>query len=302
MLDVALVGTGGMMPLPERHLTSMLIRADGNMALVDCGEGTQVSLKQLGWGFKQIGLICFTHMHADHIAGLPGLLLTIGNAGRTEPLLIAGPAQTKQVVQSLMVISPYLPFQIVYHNFDETEDALTYGALTVSVLHVDHRIPCLAYHFTVDRKGKFDAGSAKALGIPVNYWSLLQKGETVEHEGQTFFPSQVMGSPRKGLKVGYSTDLRPSKAVSEFMQGADLYICEGNYADPDKLPKALEHKHCMFSEAAQMAADANAEELWLTHFSPSLPNPKAELCYASDIFSNVKAGEDRMQKTLLFAD
>ena len=98
MIDVALLGTGGMMPMPERFLSSMLLRINGRLILVDCGEGTQVTLKMLGWGFKAIDTICFTHYHADHISGLPGMLLTIGNSGRTEPVKLIGPPGLKKVV------------------------------------------------------------------------------------------------------------------------------------------------------------------------------------------------------------
>jgi len=118
MLDVALLGTGGMMPLPNRFLTSMLCRVNGLMLLVDCGEGTQITLQKLGWGFKNIDAIAITHFHADHISGLPGILLAMGNADREDPLLMLGPPRLAHVVQSLRVIVPELPFEIYFKEWN----------------------------------------------------------------------------------------------------------------------------------------------------------------------------------------
>ena len=302
MLDIALVGTGGMLPLPNRFLTSLLLRYNGNLFLVDCGEGTQVSLRMLGWGFKQISVICLTHFHADHVAGLPGLLLAIGNAERTEPLVIIGPPGVQQIVESLRIIAPVLPFFIQYYEIDEELNEFYFDNLTISTQAVEHRVPCFAYRFTLERQGKFDAQRAQELEIPRNYWSKLQKGEQVTVNNKTFHPHDVLGEKRRGLKLCYATDLRPSDAVTQFAKNSDLFICEGIYADDDKLDKALLHRHCLFSEAAHMAKMAQVKELWLTHFSPSLLDPENHLAKASNIFPNTVIGKDRMTKTLNFIE
>ena len=124
MLDVCLLGCGGMMPLPRRWLTALMTRYNGSSLMIDCGEGTQIAMKEKGWSPKPVDIICFTHYHADHISGLPGLLLTLGNAQRTEPLLMVGPRGLERVVNSLRVIAPDLPFPIVFRELKEKEEVI----------------------------------------------------------------------------------------------------------------------------------------------------------------------------------
>ena len=297
MLDVCLLGTGGTMPLPNRFLTSLLTRINGDMLLIDCGEGTQVSIKMLGWGFKYINVICITHFHADHISGLPGILLAIANSDRREPLVIMGPAGIKRVVESLRVIVPELPYQIEYY---EVNGVMSFPGFTVSALPVEHRSVCYAYKLEVARQGKFDHERAKALNLPVKYWSYLQRGETVAYQGNEIVPDMVMGPPRKGLKLCYATDLRPSKKLTEFIRDSDLYVGEGVYGDDDKSQKAKDYKHTLISETCRIAKSANVKELWLTHFSPSMSDPHAYGKLAKSIFQNAVIGRDRMVKTLRF--
>lgn len=302
MLDVCLLGTGGTMPLPNRFLTSLIARHNGKMFLIDCGEGTQVTLKMLGWGFKQIGVICFTHFHADHISGLPGMLLAIANSERVEPLIIIGPRNVRRVVESLRVIAPELPFPIEYYEIDKENDRFYFEDITISALPVVHRSPCYAYRIDVERQGKFDVPRAQSLNLPVRYWSRLQKGEIIEHEGAEYTPEMVMGPPRKGLAVCYATDLRPSEGLVDFVRESDLFIAEGVYGDDEKGEKAIQHRHSLISESCGVAKRANVSELWLTHFSPSLANPHEYKSFAESIFPNAKIGYDRITKTLVFID
>lgn len=304
MIDVALVGTGGMLPLAGRHLTALLLRHQGAMTLVDCGEGTQVSLRMLGWGFKEIGNILLTHFHADHIAGLPGLLLTIGNAGRTEPLYITGPRGVETVVQCLCCIAPELPYEIRFQELPPPPQhtAFSIGALSVSALPLNHHIDCFGYSFTLPRAGKFDAARAKNLHIPVQHWSKLQKGETVTLDGDTFTPDMVMGAKRRGIKVSYITDTRPVDTIPDLIQGSDLFVCEGMYGENEKRENAVKHKHMLFSEAAELARRGGVGELWLTHFSPAMPNPEEFLELAQAVFPNTKIGVDRMHTTIAFSE
>ncbi|MCL2197652.1 MAG: ribonuclease Z [Defluviitaleaceae bacterium] len=304
MIDIALVGTGGMMPLPNRFLSSMLCRVNGSLILFDCGEGTQVSLRLLGWGFKQIDIICFTHFHGDHISGLPGLLLTMANADRTEPLTLIGPQGLASVVNSLCVIARDLPFPIEFMEW-ETNTEHSYSPdemLILKALPVNHRTPCFAYSVDLLRRGKFDPHRASELEIPVKFWGELQKqnDKKIVYNDKTFTSDMVMGAPRKGLKVVFCTDTRPTAALPAFAENADLFICEGLYGEDDLQEKAAKRKHMIFREAAELAKKANARELWLTHYSPSLPDPYNYLANATKIFPATKAGKDRMIKTLKF--
>lgn len=301
MLEVSLVGTGGMMPMPGRFLASALLRLNGKMILIDCGECTQVSLKILGWGFKNIDAICFTHFHADHISGLPGMLLTISNAGRTEPLTLMGPAGLEFVVNGLRRIVPELQFEINFIEFSG-KDSLVFGEYNISVLPVHHRIKCLAYRFDIKRQGKFNPEKAKALNIPINLWSKIQKTGSAEYDGVLFTRDMVMGDERRGISLSYCTDSRPGKDIVNFVRESDLFICEGMYGDEDKLKKAREYKHMLFSEAALMAKDANVEKLWLTHYSPSMNNPEDYINSIKTIFPNVHLGKDRLTTELHFID
>jgi ribonuclease Z len=304
MLDVALVGTGGMMPLPNRYLASMLCRVDGEMLLFDCGEGTQVSLHLLGWGFKNISTICFTHFHADHISGLPGLLLAIANAGRTEPIRFFGPAGLAHIVQSLCVIAPDLPFPVEFNEYNKHTDNRYYlrEDLLLDALPVRHRAPCFAYSLTLKRRGRFDLERAKANNIPMKIWSALQKQNETNYvyEGKSYSSDMVLGAERKGLKLVYCTDTRPIKALVGFVQDADLFICEGLYGDPSKQDKAANHMHMTFREAAEIAKNGNASKLILTHFSPSMPEPREFIKTATAVFPNTVVGRDRMSVTLRF--
>lgn len=292
MIDVCLLGTGGMMPLPYRWLTALMLRYNGKSILIDCGEGTQVALKEKGWSPKPIDIICFTHFHADHISGLPGMLLTMGNAERTEPLTLIGPKGLGKVVAALCVIAPGLPFEIQCVELTENFQALSFDGFRIEAFKVNHNMVCYGYSMVVERGGKFDRARAEAQQIPMKLWSRLQKGETVTEGAHTYTPDMVLGDVRKGLKLTYCTDTRPTQSLVENATGADLLICEGMYGEPDKLAKAKENKHMTMYEAAQVAAKAQVPQLWLTHYSPSLTHPEEYLREVRKIFENTIAAKD----------
>ncbi len=306
MIDVCLLGTGGMMPMPNRYLTALLVRYNGKSILIDCGEGTQIALRKGGWSPKPIDVICFTHYHADHISGLPGMLLTMGNAERTEPLLLVGPKGLERVVKALRTIAPELPFEIEYHEIQGDDEEITLPDMKefrIKPFKVNHNILCYGYSMHLDRVGKFDVERAKANNIEMKYWSRLQKGEVIEEEdGRTITPDMVLGEQRKGLHLAYVTDTRPTDSIVENVSGADLFICEGMYGEDDKIEKAVKNKHMTFYEAAEMAKRAGVEQMWLTHYSPSLVNPKEFLPKTQKIFKNTIASKDGRTTTLKFEE
>jgi len=302
MLDVCLLGTGGMMPLPYRWLTSLMLRCDGSSLLIDCGEGTQIAIKEKGWSFKPIDVICLTHYHADHVSGLPGLLLAMGNAERTEPLTVIGPRGVDRVVNALRVIAPELPFEIRFIELTERQQELTVGPYSVTAFRVNHNIVCYGYSVQLKRAGKFQVDRAQAAGIPLKFWSRLQKGAVIEEDGVVYTPDMVMGAARRGLKVTYCTDTRPVPVIAEMAREADLFICEGMYGELDKEGKAREHKHMTFYEAARLAKEADCREMWLTHYSPSLPRPEDYMDAVRKIFPRSVAGKDGKSVELHFDD
>lgn len=302
MIDVCLLGTGGMMPLPQRALTSLMMRYNGSSILIDCGEGTQVAVKRCGWSFKPIDVICFTHFHADHISGLPGLLLTLGNAERTEPLLMIGPKKLEKVVNSLRVIAPELPFPIVFHELQEAEETITFRDLTIHAFRVNHNVTCYGYTIELQRAGRFDVEKAHKNQVPMKCWSMLQKQESCEYEGNVYTQDMVLGGARKGLKVTYCTDTRPTESIVANAKEADIFICEGMYGEDGKESKAKEYKHMTMYEAAELAKRAGVKELWLTHYSPSLVHPEQFEEKVRKIFPGTIISKDRRSCELLFEE
>lgn len=292
MLDVYLLGTSGMMPLPGRWLTAMMTRYNGSSLLMDCGEGTQIAIKEIGLTFKPIDVICFTHYHADHISGLPGLLLTIGNAERRDPITLIGPKGLERVVTALRVIAPELPYQLNFIELTSPQERIEINGYVIDAFKVNHAVACYGYSIHILRKGKFNVENALANGIPKSIWNKLQNGQTVEIDDKTYTPDMVMGSERKGLKVTYCTDTRPTQSIVENARNSDLFICEGMYGEKGKDDKAVEYKHMTFVEAANIAKEANVSELWLTHYSPSLVRPGDYMSSVTSIFENAYPGKD----------
>ena len=300
MLDVCLLGTSGMMPLPGRWLTALMTRLNGSSLLIDCGEGTQIAIKEKGWSFHSIDIICFTHYHGDHISGLPGLLLSMGNAERTEPVTLIGPKGLERVVNALRIIAPELPFEIQFIELSGAEETIRIKDYVIEAFRVNHNVICYGYSILVKRAGKFLPEKALENNVPKELWSKLQKGATIEKEGIVYTPDLILGPPRKGIKVTYCTDSRPVDTIHEHAANADLFICEGMYGEKEKEVKATANKHMTFYEAAELAKKADVKELWLTHYSPSLIHPELFMKETKEIFPATKAGKDRKSVTLEF--
>lgn len=302
MLDVCLLGCGGMMPLPRRWLTALMLRYNGSSILIDCGEGTQIAIKEKGWSFKPIDVICFTHYHGDHISGLPGLLLTMGNADRKEPLTLIGPRGLERVVNALRVIAPELPFDIKFIEITQPEQVIELNGYRITAFKVNHNVVCYGYTLEILRQGKFSAERAKEQEIPLKFWNPLQKGQTIEAEGKIYTPDMVLGPERKGIKLTYTTDTRPTDSILKNAADSDLFICEGMYGEDDKADKAKGYKHMTFREAAVLARNANVQEMWLTHYSPSLVRPDDYMDKVREIFPNAFPGKDGKSVELNFED
>ena len=280
------------MPLPYRWLTSLMMRYNGKSILIDCGEGTQIAMREKGWSPNPIDIICFTHFHADHISGLPGMLLTMGNAERTEPLLLIGPRGLAKVVASLRVIAPELPFEVKCMEITENAQTFSFEGFRLEAFKVNHNVLCYGYSMVIDRAGRFDKDRALEQDIPMKFWSRLQKGETLEENGRVFTPDMVLGADRRGLKVTYCTDTRPVPVIAQYAKDADLFICEGMYGEKEKAAKAREYKHMTFYEAANLAKEAQPAQMWLTHYSPSLTRPEEYMEEVKQIFPRAKAARD----------
>ena len=303
MIKAVLLGTGGMMPLKERALTSLYLYCNGHGVLTDCGEGTQVQIRSAGLSFKSINLILLTHYHADHVSGLPGLLLSIGNQGRTEPLTIAGPPGLERVVNSLRVIAPELPYSLVLHPIDPAEpEPLQVDRLIITPFPLQHKVTCLGYQYHLPRVGKFEPERARANGVPLPCWSILQKQDTVEHEGITYTRDMVMGPDRRGITVVYATDTRPVPVIARMAEDADLMIAEGMYGDPEKADSAAEKGHMLMLDAARLAHVAQPRRLWLTHYSPAMPDPETWIDAAKAVFPQTELGQDGMTVDLRYTD
>ena len=302
MLDLCLLGTGGMMPLPYRWLTSLMLRYNGSSLLIDCGEGTQITIREKGWSFNPIDIICITHFHGDHISGLPGILLAMGNAERTEPLTMIGPKGLEKVVRSLRIIAPELPFEIRFIELTSPQQQIRMNGYVIDAFRVNHRITCYGYSISIERTGLFDVQRAKEQQIPLQYWSRLQKGETIQTEEKTYTPDMVLGPARKGIKICYVTDTRPTESIVENARGADLFICEGMYCEKGDINNAVKYKHMTFEEAGKLAKAAEVEELWLTHYSPALNRPEQYMDAVRAIFPNTHPGKDRKSRGLNFEE
>lgn len=302
MVDICLLGSGGMYPLLNRHLTSMILKYNGKNILIDCGEGTQMCLRESKFKFKNIDIICFTHFHADHIAGLPGLLLTINNSQKTTPLVIIGPKGIKDIVKGLSVIVHGLLYDIQFIEIESSKESFLFDDIQINTIEVEHTINCYGYSINIKRNPKFDIDKAIKNNIPQKFWSKLQKGEEVKYQEFLYTPSMVLCKERKGLKISYFTDCRPNQDLIDFVSNSDLLIAEGMYGDDEKLEQAKKHMHMIFSESATIAKKSNSKELWLTHFSPAMKNPNDYIEFATNIFKNSKIGYDLLFKNLNFEE
>ncbi|HMM30788.1 MAG TPA: ribonuclease Z [Clostridia bacterium] len=299
MVEVCLPGTGGMLPLENRWTASCWIEFQSKAILIDCGEGTQIALKKAGCRLSHLALLLVTHFHADHIAGLPGLLLTLGNYGKNTPLMIAGPAGLKQVAASLMTIAPSLPYSVVLKELDGGDQDFDLFGIHISYMRLQHGIPCLGYRITFLRKPIFNPDKAKELGVPLYQYKTLHAGQPVVLDnGNRIEPYTVLDGERRPISICYCTDTQPIEALCHFARSADLLVCEGMHGDLSLREKMWEKGHMVFSDSAELAKCAKVNQLWLTHFSPAMKNPEQYLDAARCIFKDTNVGNDGIRITL----
>jgi len=303
LLDLLLLGNGAMLPLPNRWLSSLVIRYGSDLILVDCGEGTQIAQRIYGWGFKRISAICLSHWHADHVAGLPGILFSIANAERTEPVHVYGPEQTIRVVRGLCEIVPHLPFELIVHELVDGDHLDLLPGMHASVMAGDHRnTPQLAWRFDISRQRRFDPVIAEQLAIPRRYWSQLQNGQTIALDDRTIEPGAVLGPERRGLGLGFITDTRPLPGHVPFFHDVDLLVSEATYLDSSNHEKAVAFGHMTMDEAVELAQSAAARRLLLTHFSATIIEPLDYADAAKSLMTTAEIGVSGWTTTLSFVD
>ena len=303
MLEFCTLGTGGTLPIPERALSSLYVRVNGRSLLIDCGEGTQVGIRRLGWGFRCLDGMLLTHYHGDHCTGIAGLLLSLEKAGRDEPFHIWGPRGLKRVVEGLCVIVPPLSFTVHLHEMPAEGGEIELIGLKIRAFPVNHGgIPCFGYRMFLPRGAVFDPEKAKALEVPLADWKRLQQGETVRVGGRRVTPSDVTGAERKGITLVFSTDTRPCETLDKYCADADLLILEGMYGTEEKMPQALKNHHMLYREAAEIARKTQPGALLLTHFSTSMEDPEEYLPAARAVFEKTWAAKDGETVTMRYPE
>ena len=308
MIDITLLGTSALLPLPDRALTAAHLSCAGRSILFDCGEGTQAAARGAHVSLMKTDVIALTHYHGDHVFGLPGLLQTMGSMDRTEPLLITGPAGLKAAMEPILRLAEWLPFEVTLR--ETPSEGLDLPALfpgwpsraRLSAFPTRHRVPSQCYQFLLGRSGAFQPEKARALGLPVQMWGVLQRGESVLHNGAQILPGQVMGPDREGLKFVFSGDTSPCPGLLEAAEDADLLICEATYGENEQADLAAEYGHMTFFQAGQTAAQAHVRRLWLAHYSQRIEDPEAFLPLAQAAFPPAQCGQDGMKITLQFRE
>ncbi len=292
-IDVIFLGTGGSLPTRERGLPSVAIRRDGELTLFDCGEGTQRQMMHAGLGFNKPTTIFISHLHGDHLLGLPGLIQTMSSLARDKPLELYAPRGFSKFYRSIresLGFASTFPVKVSELQPGEQVNKKGYHVRTAPA---KHDVTCLAYAFEEEeRPGRFRPDVARRLGVPEGpLWRQLQHGGKVNVEGKTVSSDSVTGAPRPGLKVAYAIDTRPCEPVKKLAKGADLLIHDGGFAE-DRKEKAREYFHSTATEAAAVAKASNSKRLALVHISAVTRDDRILLREARRVFKNTVVPKD----------
>ncbi|WAW14279.1 ribonuclease Z [Peptostreptococcus equinus] len=289
MVNITMLGCGGNVPSPSRFCSCSLINYKGKKILIDCGEGTQISMKNLGTGFKGIDLVLITHLHGDHINGLLGLLSSLGNAEKRDPLIIVGPKGIKRAIKAMMILWEGLPYglNVIENPIGKfSVNMPIYNEIEIDVLELEHSVECLGYSLYFKRNRSFSVKKALFNNVPKSLWKNLQKGQTFYYNNKTYTPDMVLDKERKGIKLTYVTDTRPIKEIETFAKDSSIFICEAMYSDDMDIGKAVKNKHMTFRETCNLANKSNSKKLLLTHFSPSVSKPELFEDFTKSLFKN----------------
>ncbi len=307
-LEAFILGTSGMMPLPNRHLTSVLLRREGELFLFDGGEGTQVSLRRLNLRWKKISAIFVSHTHADHVTGIPGLLMLSSQVDRDDPLYIIGPPRIAEYIEtSRRVLDMYINYEIVVKEITEPGIVYSGEGYAVRAFPLRHTKACYGYALEEEgRAGEFFPEKASALGVPRGpLWSELQAGKDVSlPTGAVVRPADVLGLPRSGRKFSYVTDSLYFPEISREVAGSDLFVCEAMF-EKALTETAAEKKHMTAEQAAMIARDAGGvKKLALTHYSPRYSDHELKklLAEAQAVFPGAVLGRDRAVHPIEYED
>lgn len=306
-MEAFILGCGGMQPLPYRHLTSVLLRRDGDLFLFDGGEGTQVSLKRLNLKWKKINAIFVSHTHADHVTGLPGIMMLSSQVDRSEPLYIYGPPKIAEYIEtSRQVLDMYINYPVIVKEITEPGIVHEENDFVIRAFPLKHTKTCVGY--TLEEKprpGEFNPEKAKELNVPVGpLWSKLQNGESVKSlDGKIINPEDVLGKPRKGRKFSYVTDTLYLDSIAQEVRDSDLLICESMF-EHSLLDQAKEKKHMTAIQAATIAKNSNSKKMAMIHYSPRYTDKELAILEeeAKSIYPGAILSKDRMCFEIPFED
>lgn len=296
-MEVTFLGTSSAVHSKDRNHPSIALKAFGDAFLFDCGEGTQRQLLFTNVSPMKISKVFITHFHGDHILGLPGLLQSMSLNGRESKLTVYGPRglnKLKDAIYSLGYCAIEYPVEFIEIDTGIIEETDEY---VIRAQSVRHNVPSLAYSIEEKKKPRFLREKAIELGVPVGpAFGKLHNGEEIEIDGRTIKPEQVLGPPRKGIKITYSGDTRPCEEMIMFARDSTLLIHESTFIQKET-QNAEEYGHSTSKDAAFVARESNSKKLIITHISTRYGEEYAQIMLkeAQEIFENTELAKDCME-------